>query len=620
MDYAKQSNEEQPFEGLSLEEKKRLWVYMCHIAHPCFTAEEIERRWGRVLGGDEVPTVFSALEIAKEIKDEIRASDTSVQPKGVVVTKKSRTVWISIIIFCVVFLLIGVLCYLLNKEQMRKEVAADQQLMKIDEEFGVDTVSAYNHLREIEKNSMDARCRRHLCEVFGIGTKLTGARLSNCPIHGNCLERAAASKAFCKGFSSLGWVDDAGLKSLREECKKIAHLKEYDIKLLQRVANLGDRGAIKELAECYTDGVKIEKNNSAAIFLYSKYIAIVSDVNELRRLRKLFSANGQFPNDDLLLKVLERLASFDDVSSLVLLGEKFSFSNPQKSSEYFYRALCKNAVLSLERMLICAKVFEQSKQMTKAAAFYEESARQNDFGSICWLGTYWYDRMNFFDNKAVLGCGAHLSHRWDRMPECRWEVYSHAKHWLELAAAKGGNLEVFLKLSLLYGVNHYYNGSSIITSLRNALKFGSEDAAFELGVIYERGLYNVVANQAEARRLYLIAANKGHPYAQLSYAYLLESPQEAWEWVAKAATQGNVEAQYQFGRLHDFYGWGGWGIGRWKQLRCSRDSHWSSKQTIVPTYGCEKYQRSAIEWYRLAAKNGYEPAERELAAHNATLE
>ena len=31
MDYAKQSNEEQPFKGLSLEEKKRLWV--CAIFH-----------------------------------------------------------------------------------------------------------------------------------------------------------------------------------------------------------------------------------------------------------------------------------------------------------------------------------------------------------------------------------------------------------------------------------------------------------------------------------------------------------------------------------------------------------------------------------------------------------
>ena len=466
MDYAKQSNEEQPFKGLSLEEKKRLWVYMCHISHPCFTPEEIEKRWGRVLQGDQLPTVFSALEIAKEIKDEILASATRAQPKGDGVAKKSRTAWLTIIIPCVVFLLIGLLCYLSNTEKMRKEVVVGRQLMKIEEGIGVDAVPQYNHLREIEKNKDE---------------------------------------------------------------------------------------------------------------------------------------------------------SLDDVSSLVSLGEKFSFSNPQKSAEYYYRALRKNATLDKEKMMTCAKVFEQAKQLEKAITFYEGCARAGDLQAILWLGNYWYDQMCFSDNRAALGREYRLSHRWDRMPEHIGEAYRNAKYWLELAASKGGNLEVFLKLSLLYG-GAFYNGSCIITSLQNALKFGSNDAAFELGVIYEEGLYNVVANQAEAKRMYLIAANKGHPYAQLSYAYLLESPQEAWAWVAKAANQGNVEAQYQFGRLHDFYGWGAWGIGRWKQLQCSRDSHWRSKQTIVPTYGCEKYQRSAIVWYRLAAKNGYKPAERELAAHNATLE
>lgn len=75
MDYEEQSRKERPFEGLSLEEAKRLFVYMCHVAHPSLAPDEIERRWGKVLPDDEIPTVFEALEIAGKIKEEIIGSD-----------------------------------------------------------------------------------------------------------------------------------------------------------------------------------------------------------------------------------------------------------------------------------------------------------------------------------------------------------------------------------------------------------------------------------------------------------------------------------------------------------------------------------------------------------------
>lgn len=108
MDYAKQSNEEQPFEGLSLEEKKRLWVYMCHIAHPNLSPEDVERKWGKVLSDSETPTVFEALEIVKEVKREINevtsSAETSVQKTGCGI----GALIVAIIAILLIFMLIGV--------------------------------------------------------------------------------------------------------------------------------------------------------------------------------------------------------------------------------------------------------------------------------------------------------------------------------------------------------------------------------------------------------------------------------------------------------------------------------------------------------------------------------
>ena len=81
MDYAKQSTKEHPFDGLTQEEKKRLLVYMCHVAHPCLSPDEIERKYGEVLPKTESPTVFEALEIAADIKREIKEA-SSLNPKS----------------------------------------------------------------------------------------------------------------------------------------------------------------------------------------------------------------------------------------------------------------------------------------------------------------------------------------------------------------------------------------------------------------------------------------------------------------------------------------------------------------------------------------------------------
>lgn len=637
MDYERQMHKRNPFEGLSVKERKYLFVYMRHIVHPNLSIDEIERKWGSVLPKAEYPSVFEALDIVDKIKQETTTPPPSPQlrtqtPPSVQPFSHKEKMVCCIVVCMIVALAIGFYVRAIITEQ-RHKANATRQLPLIDEEFGQNTITAYKKLLEIEKYSEEARCRRHLCDVFGIGcSRSKNLRLQDCPIRGDCLERAAASEAFCKSLASLQYEDVVGLKLLREECKKVPRLKENDINLLHRIARLWDKDAIRELAESYKNGINVERNDAEAVSWYSNYIDCELNLKELNKLKDLFSPFGKFPNTELFFKVSERLAKYDDVPSLLVLGAKYQHSNPGKSAEYYYRALRKNTTLDAKTMMMCAKFYEQAKQLEKAITFYEGCARTGDLQAILWMGNYWYRRIEFKNNDWYVFGREKLSRRWDKIPYCYDaysysrpnEAYKNALYWLEMAASRDDdNTDTFMKLSLLHGAQRRIDEtaqSQCIRDLRSALKLGNADAAFELGVIYEKGLGGIVANKAEAKRLYLIAANNGDAQAQLSYAYLLDSPQDAWEWVSKSAKQGNVEAQYQFGRLHDFYGWGAWGNGGWTQLKCSCDYRYGIKQTIVPEYSSNDYRNGAKSWYRSAAKNGHKGAERELAKHGITLE
>lgn len=74
MDYESIAKKDNPFEGLSIEEKRRLVVYFCYVAQPVMTMDEIEGKWGCVLSPDERPTVFDAMQMAEEIRNEIGRS------------------------------------------------------------------------------------------------------------------------------------------------------------------------------------------------------------------------------------------------------------------------------------------------------------------------------------------------------------------------------------------------------------------------------------------------------------------------------------------------------------------------------------------------------------------
>ena len=97
MNYKELTGKKNPFEGLSLDEKRRLIVYFGYVAVPSVPMDEIKRRWGAVLKDDEIPTTFEALEMVEIIKREVLAED-NIEKKT---SKKSG---------CFARLVFGLLC------------------------------------------------------------------------------------------------------------------------------------------------------------------------------------------------------------------------------------------------------------------------------------------------------------------------------------------------------------------------------------------------------------------------------------------------------------------------------------------------------------------------------
>ena len=123
MDYESIAKKDNPFEGLSVGEKKRLVVYFCYVTQPVMTMEEIEGKWGSVLQPDEKPTVFDAMQMAEEIRKEIdRSKNKSPSHQGGCLSRVFKFV-ISLVV--IVLAIIGgitvyleVANYLENKRRM----------------------------------------------------------------------------------------------------------------------------------------------------------------------------------------------------------------------------------------------------------------------------------------------------------------------------------------------------------------------------------------------------------------------------------------------------------------------------------------------------------------------
>jgi TPR repeat protein len=122
---------------------------------------------------------------------------------------------------------------------------------------------------------------------------------------------------------------------------------------------------------------------------------------------------------------------------------------------------------------------------------------------------------------------------------------------------------------------------------------GSCFGQYVVGKCYRFGYFfgGVAQDDAEAARLFRLAAEQGHAGAQMSLGYMFNNGQgvaqdtaEAIRWYRLAAEQGDADAQYNLGNMFE----NGLGV---------------AKDTA-----------EAIRWYRLAAEQGDSDAQERLNA------
>lgn len=183
-------------------------------------------------------------------------------------------------------------------------------------------------------------------------------------------------------------------------------------------------------------------------------------------------------------------------------------------------------------------------------------------------------------------------------------VASGADYYEGLAAFKAGNYEAALE------------------QWQPLAEAGFPEAQYQLARMYHRGY--AVQDDAEAARLYRLAAEQGHVMAQNNLGVMYEQGRgverdeaQAAQWYTKAAQEGLIVAQANLALLHD----DGRGVSadakRAAQLyRQAGDSgHVTSQYRLARLYeegrGVAQSDSRAADWYRKAAKSGH--AESQLA-------
>jgi len=167
-----------------------------------------------------------------------------------------------------------------------------------------------------------------------------------------------------------------------------------------------------------------------------------------------------------------------------------------------------------------------------------------------------------------------------------------------------------------YGAGEFGEASTL---LRPLAREGNVEAQYLLGRLYEQG-DGVAKDESEARRLYQLAAGRGHKLASERLAVVGKSQSAdesvALGWYLPAAKQGDIEAQYNLGYMYET----GWGVSinekeaaRWYQ-EAATGGHDQAQLRLGLMYmvgaGVAQSKPKGVEWLRKAAAGGSRVAER----------
>lgn len=132
----------------------------------------------------------------------------------------------------------------------------------------------------------------------------------------------------------------------------------------------------------------------------------------------------------------------------------------------------------------------------------------------------------------------------------------------------------------------------------SAASMGSSSAHYELGKLLKQGAPGIPASLGEAQARFRSAATKGHIAAMIKLATLLkdDAPQEAREWLLRAALHGEITAMLELARAYH--------QGNWLQKDPAQARHWVDEAKAY--HPCDSKDRMALAQAYLEGMAGEE--------------
>ena len=241
---------------------------------------------------------------------------------------------------------------------------------------------------------------------------------------------------------------------------------------------------------------------------------------------------------------------------------------------------------------------------TESFRWHQLAAEQGDVGGMFYMGVYAYLDENYMEALHWYRLAAEQGDEFSqnnignmyRLGKGVPVDYSEAMHYFRMAAEKNYALAQF-NIGIMYywgygvDVDHIESRKWFLLAAKHESEQGVVDAQTKLGeMCYDDGDY------VGARRWFQLAAEQGHIYAISRYGQMLlcgyggyEDEKKATSLLTEAASCGDSKAQLLMGVIYE-----------------------------TGTCGKARNIRLSKKWYKLAAKNGYERANKPLKKYQAT--
>ncbi|HVT61878.1 MAG TPA: tetratricopeptide repeat protein, partial [Legionellaceae bacterium] len=196
--------------------------------------------------------------------------------------------------------------------------------------------------------------------------------------------------------------------------------------------------------------------------------------------------------------------------------------------------------------------------------------------------------------------------------------YALAKQWYTLAHTK------YAPAALAYGFIDEMVDDDYVHALneyQQALDLGDTVAAYDLGLMYEKGK-NQSVDFSKAKDFYMQAAQQGVIKAMVALGLVYAEEKkydDALTWLNKAAAQNDADAEYQLGWLaeHDLIPQSSMAEALKHYQQAAAQDHAQAKLALAGLYKSgtkvEKNIQQAIAYYKQLAQEGYPEAQYQLA-------